>query len=83
MIFMTVVVCWKMLSGANEEGAPPRNVEAVAMLSVMAVTIKLNALPMALVCAALFWMRRDVALRARIIGTVWLALIAAPLIVAS
>ena len=83
VLLLTVVVCWKMLSDAGEERTSARNIEAVALLAVVAVTIKLNALPLALVCATLFWMQRDLALRARIMGTAWLALIAAPLIVAS
>jgi hypothetical protein len=82
VLLAAVVVCWKMLSDEDEEGASARN-QAVAMLSVVAVTIKLNALPLALVCATLFWMQRKLALRTRIIGTAWLAVIAAPLIFAS
>jgi len=83
VLFLTVAVCWKMLSDAGEERASAPNIEAVAMLSIVAVTIKLNALPLALVCAALFWMRCDVTLRTRIIGTARLGVIALPLIVAS
>jgi hypothetical protein len=83
VLFLTVVVCWKMLSDAGEEGAYARNIRVIAMLSVVAVTIKLNALPLALVCATLFWIQRDLALRTRIMGAAWLAVIAAPLIVAS
>jgi len=83
VLLMTVVACWKILSDAGEERTSARNTEAVAMLAVAAVTIKLNALPLALVCATLFWMQRNLALRTRIAGTAWLALVAAPLIVAS
>jgi hypothetical protein len=83
VLLMAVGVCWKILSAAGEERTSARNTEAVAMLGVAAVTIKLNALPLALVCATLFWMQRELALRTRIVGTAWLALVAAPLIVAS
>ena len=83
VLFLTVVVCWKMLSDAGEKRTSARDIEAVAMLAVVTVTIKLNALPLALVCATLFWMQRSLTVQTRIIGTAWLALIAAPLIVAS
>jgi hypothetical protein len=83
VIFLTVFVCWTMLSDGSEERPSERNLLILAMLSVVAITIKLNALPLALVCTALFWMRRDVALRTRVVGTAWLGVIATPLIVAS
>jgi hypothetical protein len=83
VLLLAIVVCWKMLSDAGEKRTSTRAIEAVAMLAVVAVTIKLNAIPLALVCATLFLMNRSLALRTRIMGTAWLALIAAPLIVAS
>ena len=83
VLFLTVVVCWKMVSDASEERLSERNLLTIAMLSVVAMTIKLNALPLALACVVLLWMRRDVALRTRIVGTAWLGAIATPLIVAS
>ncbi|HEY3178927.1 MAG TPA: hypothetical protein VGL25_08600 [Casimicrobiaceae bacterium] len=83
VLLLTVVICWKLLADACEKRHSGGNIYAVAILSVVAVTIKLNALPLALVCVVLCWMQPDVALRMRIIGTASLGVIAAPLVIAS
>ena len=83
VLLATVVVCWKMLADGEEGGATSRDTFAVALLAVVAVTFKLNALPLVIVCAICFFIRGDVIARARWQGAVLLALLAAPLVVAS
>src|SRR5439155_188720 len=79
----TVVVCWKMLANAEEESRSEATTSTLALLAAVAVTIKLNALPLALVCAALLWTARGIALRMRWMTTAVLVVIVAPLLLAS
>src|SRR5205823_6478846 len=83
VLLVTIVVCWKMLVDAEEEQRSEGAVSTLALLAGIAVTIKLNALPLALVCAALLWIERGIALRVRWMTTAVLVVIAAPLLLAS
>lgn len=83
VILAIVVVCWKMLADGEEGGATSGDTLALAFLAVVAVTFKLNALPLALVCATCFFLRGDANPRARWQGGALLVLLAAPLLVAS
>lgn len=82
VLLVTIALCWKMLASAREPNATPPAVP-IAMLAAVAATIKLNALPLALVCAVLLWTTRGMAWRARLIATVCLGIVVLPLIAAS
>ena len=83
VLLAAVVVCWKMLADGEEGGATPGDTLALALLAVIAVTFKLNALPLAVVCAACYLLRDDAIPRSRWKGAALFALLAAPLVVAS
>ena len=82
VLLVTIALCWNMLPTAQEPDVTPRAVP-IAMLAAVAVTIKLNALPLALVCAGLLWTSRGIAVRARLAATVCLGIVVLPLIAAS
>ena len=83
VLLVTVVVCWKMLADVENEPRSEAPASTLALLAAVAVTIKLNALPLALVCAALLWTRHGIALRIRWMTTAVLVVIVVPLLLAS
>jgi hypothetical protein len=83
VLLAIVVVCWKALVDGEKESATSGDAFALALLAVVTVTFKLNALPLAVVCAVCFLLRDHAIPRARWKGVALLALVAAPLVVAS
>jgi len=77
------VVGWKMLADAEEVERTDGDALTVALFGAALVAVKLNAIPLAVVAAAYFLLRPTVELRAKAAGVAMLALVVAPVLVAS
>jgi hypothetical protein len=83
VLLVTIVIGWKILSDTQDADDAAASVAPLALLSAFALTIKLNALPLVLVCASLVWIVRGLAWRGRLLTTAALGVILLPLFVAS
>jgi hypothetical protein len=83
VLLVALVISWKMLADAQDPDDTAAAVAPLALLGAFALTIKLNALPLVLVCASFVWIARGPKLRVRLVTTAALGVILLPLFAAS
>jgi hypothetical protein len=83
VLLVTIVVCWRLLKDAEAGPIAESTTPSLAMIAAIAVTMKLSALPLAVVCTVLLWTSRAVALRICLAITACLGVIVLPLLLAS
>jgi hypothetical protein len=72
-----------LLNDAKDAAVAGSDIASLAVFAAVAVTMKLSALPLAVVCAALLWTSDALSLRVRFMITACLGAIALPLLIAS